>query len=155
MFGCVARWCYFLPEWRQRGCGLVNCVGRSDASWLCCWPSLFLCNSSRLAEKVDIDFFFFLSPEQFFIYIYFFLLPIERHLPADLEWLGARLAKTGLCFEWTLRNLVLNVLGTGCLDKTQYNALTESVWCVFVKPDFVYNSLKANVPSRVVYKIYQ
>lgn len=47
------------------------------------------------------------------------------------------------------------MLGTGCLDKTQYNALTESVWCVFVKPDFVYNSLKENVPSRVVYKIYQ
>lgn len=84
--GSAARGCYFLPEWRQRGCSLVNCGGRLDASRLHYWPVLSLESSSRPAEGKCYWF----CPFLFFLILYLFVLfsPIETDQPADLEWLA-------------------------------------------------------------------
>lgn len=57
--GGAARCCYFLPEWRQSGCSLVNCGGRRDASRLHRWPVFSLESWSRLPEGKCYWFSFF------------------------------------------------------------------------------------------------
>lgn len=78
------RCCYFFPEWRQRGCSLVNCGGGLDASRLYYWPVFLLESSSRPAEGYCYWFCSFL-----FLILYLFFSPMETDLPADFE----RLAK--------------------------------------------------------------
>lgn len=56
----------FLPEWRQRGCGLLNRGGGSDASWFC------FCRARPGSQnRPIIDFFSSLS---FFLPFHIYLL---------------------------------------------------------------------------------
>lgn len=89
----VLRCCYFLPEWRQRGCSLVNCGGGLDASRLYYWPVFLLESSSRPAEGYCYWFCSFL-----FLILYLFFSPMETDLPADFEWLAkGRLKQNRSC----------------------------------------------------------
>lgn len=56
----------FLPEWRQRGCGLLNRGGGSDASWFC------FCRARPGSQnRPIIDFFFFFQfPFSLFLFSY-------------------------------------------------------------------------------------
>lgn len=107
----------FLPEWRQRGCGLVNRGGGSDASWLCFCKA----HPSSLNRPV-IDFFFIFT---------FLFFPSIAHLPANPPMTGWRLAQKEQLFLaylqliWDRKSLMLFIAVGGLRTCVRLNCLQD------------------------------